>query len=47
MDAEIFSQVDKYISSLLAPEDKALTDAIKSPNIEGLPQHNCTKKIKS
>ena len=40
MDTEIFSQVDNYISNLLAPEDKALTDTIKSLGNEGLPQHS-------
>jgi len=40
MDMEIFSQVDNYISSLLAPEDKALTDTIKSLDSEGIPQHS-------
>lgn len=40
MDTELFSQVDKYISNLLAPEDKALTDTIKSLDTEGLPQHS-------
>lgn len=40
MDIELFSQVDNYISSLLAPEDKALTDTIKSLESEGLPQHS-------
>ncbi|MGX7666674.1 O-methyltransferase [Flavobacterium pedocola] len=40
MDTELFSQVDKYISGLLAPEDKALTDTIKSLDTEGLPQHS-------
>lgn len=40
MDTEIFSKVDKYISRLLAPEDKALTDTIKSLDTEGLPQHS-------
>ncbi len=40
MDIEIFSQVDNYISNLLAPEDKALTDTIKSLDAEGLPQHS-------
>lgn len=40
MDTEIFSQVDNYISNLLAPEDKALTDTIKSLDTEGLPQHS-------
>lgn len=40
MDIEIFSQVDNYISNLLAPEDKALTDTIESLDAEGLPQHS-------
>ena len=40
MDTEIFSQVDNYISNLLAPEDKALTDTIRSLGTEGLPQHS-------
>lgn len=40
MEPEIFTQVDKYISNLLAPEDKALTDTIKSLDTEGLPQHS-------
>ncbi len=40
MDTEIFSQVDNYIRGLLAPEDKALTDTIKSLDAEGLPQHS-------
>ncbi len=40
MDTEIFSQVDKYISSLLAPEDKPLTDIIDSLEKHGLPQHS-------
>jgi len=40
MDTEIFSQVDNYISNLLAPEDKVLTDTIKSLGAEGLPQHS-------
>jgi predicted O-methyltransferase YrrM len=40
MDTEIFSQVDNYISSLLAPEDNVLTDTIKSLDTEGLPQHS-------
>jgi predicted O-methyltransferase YrrM len=40
MDTEIFSQVDNYISNLLAQEDKALTDTIKSLDREGLPQHS-------
>ena len=40
MNTEIFLKVDNYISDLLAPEDKALTDTIKSLNEEGLPQHS-------
>jgi predicted O-methyltransferase YrrM len=40
MNTEIFSHVDKYISDLLAPEDQALTDTIKSLDNEGLPQHS-------
>ncbi|MBP6303453.1 MAG: O-methyltransferase [Bacteroidia bacterium] len=40
MNTEIFSQVDKYISNLLAPEDKVLSDTIISLDIEGLPQHS-------
>jgi predicted O-methyltransferase YrrM len=40
MDTEIFSLVDNYISSLLAPEDNVLTDTIKSLDTEGLPQHS-------
>jgi predicted O-methyltransferase YrrM len=40
MDKEIFSKVDHYISALLAPEDKALTDTIQSLDAEGLPQHS-------
>jgi predicted O-methyltransferase YrrM len=40
MDTELFTKVDNYISNLLAPEDKALTDTIKSLNTEGLPQHS-------
>lgn len=40
MNAEIFSRVDKYISGLLAREDKALSDTIQSLDSEGLPQHS-------
>jgi len=40
MDTEIFSRVDNYISTLLAQEDKALTDTIRSLDKEGLPQHS-------
>src|SRR5665213_2722945 len=38
MDTEIFEKVDVYISKLLAPEDKALTDTLQSLEKEGLPQ---------
>jgi predicted O-methyltransferase YrrM len=37
---EIFSEVDHYISNLLAPEDKALSDTITTLVNEGLPQHS-------
>ncbi|HEY5369646.1 MAG TPA: O-methyltransferase [Hanamia sp.] len=37
METEIFEKVDAYISNLLAPEDNALTDTIKSLGTEGLP----------
>jgi predicted O-methyltransferase YrrM len=37
---EIFSKVDNYISKLLAPEDKALSDAVATLVKEGLPQHS-------
>ncbi len=40
MDNQIFSDVDQYISSLLAPEDKVLKDTILSLDKEGLPQHS-------
>ena len=40
MDTEIFLKVDNYIRDLLAPEDKALIDTIKSLDTEGLPQHS-------
>lgn len=40
MDTKIFSEVDKYICNLLAPEDKVLTETIKSLDKEGLPQHS-------
>jgi predicted O-methyltransferase YrrM len=40
MDTQIFSQVDKYISGLLAQEDKTLIDTINSLDIAGLPQHS-------
>ncbi len=38
MTTDIFSKVDDYISNLLAPEDKALTDTIASLTEEGMPQ---------
>lgn len=38
MKTDIFEKVDKYISNLLAREDKALKDTIKSLDSEGLPQ---------
>lgn len=38
MKTDIFEKVDKYISNLLAREDKALNDTIKSLDSEGLPQ---------
>lgn len=37
MGTEIFEKVDAYISNLLAPEDKALTDTVKSLDTEDLP----------
>ncbi len=40
MDTQIFSQVDKYISGLLAQEDKTLIDTINSLDIAVLPQHS-------
>jgi len=42
METEIFEKVDDYISNLLAPEDKALTDTVKSHEAEGLPQISIT-----
>ena len=38
MNTQIFEKVDKYISDLLAPEDDALSETIKSLNKEGIPQ---------
>lgn len=38
MNGDIFLKVDHYISNLLAPEDKALTDTIKSLEDENMPQ---------
>ena len=40
MNTDIFSKVDNYISYLLAPEDKALSDTISTLVNEGLPQHS-------
>lgn len=40
MNTDIFSKVDNYISNLLAPEDKALSDTISTLVKEGLPQHS-------
>ncbi len=42
MTKDIFQKVDTYISNLLAPEDKALADTIKSLSTEGLPQISIT-----
>ena len=38
MDTNLFEQVDAYIRNLLAPEDAALKDTIKSLDKEGIPQ---------
>ncbi|MBS0027353.1 O-methyltransferase [Chitinophaga sp. 22321] len=38
MNEDIFLKVDNYISNLLAPEDKALTDTIKSLEEEDMPR---------
>lgn len=38
MNEDIFFKVDNYISNLLAPEDKALTDTIESLENENIPQ---------
>lgn len=40
MNQELFTQVDNYISNLLAPEDNVLTATIKSLDIEGIPQQS-------
>src|SRR5689334_9453641 len=37
MENELFEKVDKYVSDLLAPEDEALTETIRSTGKEGLP----------
>ncbi|MGC4103689.1 hypothetical protein [Ferruginibacter sp.] len=38
MNENIFETIDNYISNLLAPEDKALTDVIDSLDKENIPQ---------
>lgn len=38
MDNQLFADVDHYIGKLLAQEDKALIDTIKSLDTEGIPQ---------
>ena len=40
METKIFSDVDKYISDLLAPKDEVLSGVIKSLDDEGLPQYS-------
>ena len=40
MNNTIFSEVDTYISALLAPEDEALFNTIASLDEAGLPQHS-------
>lgn len=40
MDTSVFEKVDNYIGHLLAPEDAALTETIKSMDAAGLPRHN-------
>lgn len=42
METKIFAKVDAYISELLAPEDKVLTDTIESLQKEGLPEISVT-----
>lgn len=42
METEIFEKVDAYISELLAPEDKVLTDTLESLQKEGLPEISVT-----
>lgn len=38
MGAKIFEQVDEYIKALLAPEDPALADTVRSLDRENMPQ---------
>ena len=38
MDTKLFINVDRYIGDLLAPEDKALKDTLRSLEEEGIPQ---------
>jgi predicted O-methyltransferase YrrM len=38
MNTQIFEKVDKHISDLLAPEDDALSETVKSLHKEGIPQ---------
>ena len=40
MEQELFSEVDRYISNLLAPQDDALRATIESLDQAGLPQHS-------
>lgn len=42
MEIKIFEKVDAYISELLAPEDKVLTDTLESLQKEGLPEISVT-----
>lgn len=42
METKIFEKVDAYISELLAPEDKVLTDTLESLQKEGLPEISVT-----
>ena len=42
MDNTLFEKVDNYISALLAPEDKALTDTIASQERENIPSISVT-----
>lgn len=38
MDNKIFGRVDEYISDLLAPEDEALVNTIRSLQVQNIPQ---------
>lgn len=40
MDNQLFQDVDKYIRTLLAPEDEILQETIQSLDKNGLPQHS-------